>query len=313
MRADAGVADPVPVVMHRNQLAVPAGTVRALVAEQFPRWAALPVREVVSHGTVNALFRIGDRLAARFPLQPGDVTRLRQWLESEARAARELAGRTRFPTPEPVALGEPGHGYPLPWSVQTWVPGTIATAADPGASEAFARDLAEFIAGVRAIGTRSATFAGSGRTGRGGELTSQDEWMDTCLARSEGLLDVPALRRMWQELREAPRGADPDVMTHGDLMPGNVLVAGGRLTGVIDVGGLGPADPALDLVGAWHLLDAGPRQALREALGCDDAEWARGRAWAFAQSLGLVWYYDTSNPAMAATGRRTLARLARAS
>ncbi len=41
-------------------------------------------------------------------------------------------------------------------------------------------------------------------------------------------------------------------MTHGDLIPGNVLVADARLAGVIDVGGLGPADPALDPVAAWR-------------------------------------------------------------
>ena len=47
-------------------------------------------------------------------------------------------------------------------------------------------------------------------------------------------------------------------MSHGDLIPGNVLVAGDRLSGVLDTGGFGPADPALDLVSAWHLLAARP-------------------------------------------------------
>jgi hypothetical protein len=37
-------------------------------------------------------------------------------------------------------------------------------------------------------------------------------------------------------------------------------------------------------------LHEGPRRTLRAALGCDDLEWARGRAWAFAQAMGLVWY-----------------------
>jgi len=230
-------------------------------------------------------------------------------LESEAEAARELARKTRFPTPEPVALGEPGLGYPLPWSVQTWVPGVVATEADPGGSVAFAHDLAEFIGSVRAIDTRGRTFAGSGR---GGELTSQDEWIDTCFLRSEGLLDVPRLRQMWRVLRAVPRSADGDVMTHGDLVPGNVLVADGRLAGVIDVEDVGPADPALDLVGAWHLLEAGPREVLRVDLGCDAAEWERGKAWAFAQAMGLVWYYVVSNPIMSALGRRTLDRLLQA-
>src|SRR5215470_4738418 len=89
--------------MHQGQLTVASGTVRALVHQQFPRWRASPIRKVVSEGTVNALYRIGDRLVARFPLQPADARSTRDLLESEARAARELAGRTRFRTPEPVA------------------------------------------------------------------------------------------------------------------------------------------------------------------------------------------------------------------
>jgi aminoglycoside phosphotransferase (APT) family kinase protein len=81
-------------------------------------------------------------------------------------------------------------------------------------------------------------------------------------------------------------------MTHGDLMPGNLLVSRGRLAGVLDTGSLAPADPALDLVGAWHLL-----------------EWERGKAWAFEQAMGLVAYYAATNPTMSRIGRRTLDRI----
>src|SRR5262249_31823307 len=216
-----------------------------------------------------------------------------------------LLGRTRFPTPEPVALGKPGAGYPLPWSVQTWLPGTVATDEDPGESIGFARDLAEFIRGVRGIDTRGRTFRGRGR---GGDLRSHEAWMETCFERSEHLLDVPRLRRTWATMQVLPRTAR-DVITHGDLIPGNVLVCDGRLAGVLDVGDLGPADPALDLVGAWHLLEDGPRQVLRDDLKCGDLEWERGKAWAFEQSMGAVWYYVESNPAMSLMGRRTLHRI----
>ncbi|GAA3465403.1 aminoglycoside phosphotransferase family protein [Saccharothrix longispora] len=294
------------VQMHADQLTVALETVRGLVDEQFPRWRGLPVTGVASRGTVNAIFRIGDRLAARFPLRPGEVGSVRRWLESEAEAARELAGRTRFRTPEPVALGEPGTGYPLPWSVQTWLPGVVAAEEDPGESVAFAYDLAEFIRGVRAVDTRGRTFNGKGR---GGDLRSRDAWMEICFENSGRLLDVPRLRREWNALRNLPRGTAGDRMTHGDLIPGNVLVSDGRLTGIIDVGGLGPADPALDLVGAWHLLEPGPRQAFRDVLGCDDLEWQRGKAWAFEQAMGAAWYYVESNPAMSEMGQRTLARI----
>jgi aminoglycoside phosphotransferase (APT) family kinase protein len=292
--------------MHANQLTVSVETVRALVAEQFPEWRGLPIRRVASQGTVNAIFGIGDRFAARFPLEPRDAESTRRWLESEARAARELVGRTRFPIPEPVALGCPGPGYPLPWSVQTWLPGTVATDQDPAGSVAFAHDLAEFIGEVRAIDTRGRTFGGHGR---GGDLRSHDAWMATCLARSDELLDVPRLRRMWAVLRTLPRGTAEDLMTHGDLIPGNVLVSNGRLAGILDVGGLAPADPAVDLVSAWHLLDAGPRQVLRDDLGCAHLEWERGKAWAFEQAMGAAWYYRESNPAMSRMGRRTLERI----
>lgn len=292
--------------MHPGELPVPVATVRELVDRQFPEWCDLPIRAVQSAGTVNALFRIGERLVARFPLVPAEVDATRRWLEAEAEAGRELLGRTRFPTPEPVALGEPGAGYPLPWSVQSWLPGTVATVEDPGESYAFAHDLAEFISDVRAIDVRDRTFRGSGR---GGYLPDHDDWIGTCFARSERLLDVAPLRRLWHKLRELPPSPGGNVMTHGDLIPGNVLVADGRLTGVIDVGGLGPADPALDLVAAWHLLESGPRQALRDALACDGLQWARGMAWALEQAMGAVWYYLDSNPAMSRMGRRTLERI----
>jgi aminoglycoside phosphotransferase (APT) family kinase protein len=301
----ARARQPLRVKMHDDQLAVSAGMVQALVDEQFPQWRGLPVTGIASQGTVNIIFRIGDQLAARFPLQPGDPSAVRQWLESEAEAARELAGVTRFATPQPVAIGEPGQGYPLAWSVQTWVTGVVASDDDPGCSEAFAHDLAEFISGVRSIGTRGRVFNGQGR---GGDLMSHDAFMETCFGCSEQMLDVPRLRQAWAAMRTLPRGA-PDAMTHGDLIPGNVLVSGGRLAGILDVGGLGPADPALDLVSAWHLLEAGPRQVLREDLECDELEWARGRAWAFQQAMGLVWYYASSNPAMSQLGRHTLERL----
>ncbi|MHA6765511.1 aminoglycoside phosphotransferase family protein [Streptacidiphilus sp. PAMC 29251] len=294
--------------MHTNQLNVSLETVRALVDDQFPEWRGLPISTIAAQGTVNAIFRIGDQCAARFPLEPRDVESTRRLLEAEASAARELADGTDVRTPEPVAIGEPGAGYPFPWAVQTWLPGAVATEADPGESVQFAHDLAGFIRDVRAIDTRGRTFRGKGR---GGDLTSHDAWMETCFQHSEGLLEVPRLRRMWARMRSLPAGASADTMTHGDLIPSNVLVSNGTLAlaGILDVGGLAPADPSLDLVSAWHLLESGPRQTLREDLGCDDLAWERGKAWAFEQAMGLVWYYVTSNPPMSRTGSRTLQRL----
>jgi aminoglycoside phosphotransferase (APT) family kinase protein len=287
-------------------------TVRKLVEAQFPEWADLEIRPVTSHGTVNAIFRIGAGLTARFPLlnsenpAPAEIQEIRRGLLAEGYASKRLHGRTRFASPVTVAFGEAGPGFGLPWSVQTWLPGTIATDNDPGASRGFAEDLVELILGMRAVDTGGETFHGESR---GGVLADHDEEVTANLASSERLLPVPSLRSLWETMRELPRGSDPDVMTHSDLMPGNLLVADGRLAGVLDVGGFAAADPALDLICAWHLLDPGPREVLRTGLSCGDAEWARGQAWAFEQSMGLVWFYEKTNPVMAGIGRRTLRRI----
>ena len=47
----------------------------------------------------------------------------------------------------------------------------------------------------------------------------------------------------------------------------------------------------------------------REALASDDLQWERGKAWAFEQAMGAVWYYVDSNPAMSRMGQRTLHRI----
>lgn len=297
------------MAMHEGQLAVSESTVRRLVDGQFPDWRGRPIRALRTTGTVNAIFQIGDDLTARFPLQGEDPARAYVSLRREADAAQELRDATTVPTPRPIAIGAPGHDYPLPWSIQTWLPGDDATIDDPAGVVEFATDLARFIADLRAVGTRGRRFAGHGR---GGHLPDHDAWMEICFAKSSGLLDVPRLRTLWAELRALPE-VDRDVMCHGDLTPANVLVSGGRLAGVLDGGGFAPADPALDLVSAWHLLDRAQREILRDALRCSDIQWRRGMAWAFQQAMGLVWYYAESNPTMSHWGRRTLDRLVSAS
>jgi aminoglycoside phosphotransferase (APT) family kinase protein len=291
--------------MHDDQVEVTTDTVHRLIEDQFPHWAAMSVRAVPSSATVNAIFRIGDGLVARLPLRRQDPDDVWSALRREATALAELAEVAPVATPRPVALGEPGHGYPMPWSIQTWLSGCDATAEDPADSDEFAEDLAALIASLRAANTGGRRFAGRGR---GGHLADHDEWMETCFTRSGDLLDVPGLRAMWATLRTLPE-VEPDAMCHGDLTPPNVLVKKGRLAGVLDGGDFGPADPALDLVAVWHLLDEVRRESVRRALACDEVQWRRGMAWALQQAMGLVWYYAESNPVMSRWGRRTIERL----
>lgn len=55
------------MAMYADELRIDAAVAHDLIDEQFPQWRGLHVRRVTSSGTDNAIFRLGDRLAARFP------------------------------------------------------------------------------------------------------------------------------------------------------------------------------------------------------------------------------------------------------
>lgn len=302
--------------MHRGQLTIDASTVLALLADQFPQLetgAGERVTRVRASGTVNAIFRIGDAHAARFPLVVADPDASLVALRAEAESAREFASVVSVPSTETLGIGMPGHGYPGPWSVGTWLPGSVATPHGLADSAGFALDVAALLLQLRAAPVGARRFTGGGR---GGDLRDHDAWLQECFQRSAGILDVPPLREAWARFRSLPR-RDADAMSHKDLIPANLLTTDARLTGVLDAGGFGPADPALDLVVAWHVFDPAARAVLRDALrrpldsAADERlRWQRGAAWAFVQAMGLPWYYRDSNPAMAQLGLSTLERIA---
>ena len=72
---------------------------------------------------------------------------------------------------------------------------------------------------------------------------------------------------------------------HGDVAAGNLLVADGRLAGVIDFGSAAVGDPACDLVIAWTLFEGDGRAAFRAAAPADAGTWARARGWALWKAL----------------------------
>ena len=84
---------------------------------------------------------------------------------------------------------------------------------------------------------------------------------------------------------------------HGDLLAENVLLnEHGRLSAVLDFGGLGLGNPEVDLAIAWDLLDADGRDAFRRALEIRDAQWSVARGWALFLALMTFPYYGSSMP-----------------
>jgi aminoglycoside phosphotransferase (APT) family kinase protein len=80
-------------------------------------------------------------------------------------------------------------------------------------------------------------------------------------------------------------------------------VRDGRLAAVIDWGGFGVGDPAVDLPVAWNLLSGDARDVFRATLAVDDATWLRGRGWALWTGIVALPYYVETNPVLAANAR----------
>ncbi|MFI9017517.1 phosphotransferase [Streptomyces griseus] len=140
-------------------------------------------------------------------------------------------------------------------------------------------------------------------------LASRDPATREAIARLDGVLDRAGPAAAWQEALAAEPFTDQPVWVHGDLQPGNVLVAEGRLTAVIDFGCTGLADPAVDLIAGWYLLTAGARETFRTAVGADDATWARGRGWALSIALLELAHYRDTNPVMAEIAAHVIAEI----
>lgn len=267
---------------------------RALLAEQAPALAALPVRPLQALGTVNRVFRLGDELAVRLPRLPAGGADTAREAVVVPRVARVLP----VAVPVPVVLGRPSPGvFEAAWSVVRWIEGERAEAGRIAVD-----DLVAVVATLQELD-------GSGLPDAGRPAAREaDAAMQDAMRRLEGF-DRPAVVAAWREALDVPPWDGARVPVHCDLLPPNLVVRGGRLAGVLDWGGGGAGDPANDLVPAWSCLRGADRRQFRARLAPDDTTWARARGIALAQAVVAIPYYDRTNPAFAALCRGTLAEL----
>lgn len=248
--------------------------VARLLRSQFPEFARLPIRRV-SAGTVNAVFRAGDRVAIRLPLSEN----IQDWDVDCALAA--LAGKLPLEIPEVFGTGEPDDGYPLKWSVHSWVAGEawqLDRVEDPATA---AVELADFLGELHRIDPASLPCPPL-LTGHVVPLIDKDRGVRVRAARSsedEG----ERMLRIWEAALSAGEWDGVLPLIHWDLRPENVVIRDGRLAGVIDWGALTTGDPARDLVAAWTLFAGESRDVFRAAATYDEDTWTRARGWA------LMW------------------------
>lgn len=280
--------------------------VRALLAEQHPDLAALPIEPLAS-GWDNVMLRLGGTLIARLPRRAwaaGFLTGEQRWLP-------ELAPRLPLPVPAPVAIGRPGCGYPWPWSVVPYLPGRAAAEEPPADPHAAAVTLAGFLGALHRPAPPDAPVSPS----RGIPLAERAPLFAENLAvldgATAGAVDRPAIAAVWNAAQAAPPWDGPPLWLHGDLHPGNILVDGGRISGVVDFGDLTAGDPAADLAVAWMLLPLAGRESFRAAyhtaggLPPGDPVWTRAHGWA-ADLAVMLLAHSADNPRLHRIGATTL-------
>ncbi|MEU8425416.1 aminoglycoside phosphotransferase family protein [Micromonospora sp. NPDC048835] len=293
--------DGVPVANTAVADRIDATLVRRLVAEQFPRWAELPIRPVEVDGWDNRTFHLGETMTVRLPSGAGyalQVAKEQRWLPV-------LGPRLPVPIPVPLAQGRPGAGYPYPWSVYRWIDGRTASPDRIDDLPRFATDLATFLCALRGVDATGGPAAGPHSAWRGAPLSTYDAETRSAIETHRDRIPVDVVTGIWQAALDAT-WAGPAVWFHGDVADGNLLVRDGRLAAVIDFGCSGVGDPACDTVIAWTLLHGPSRAAFRAALGLDDATWARGRGWALWKALITL---DNQDPAKAEWAGRVLGEL----
>ncbi len=288
--------------MHIDKVDINTALVRRLLAAQFPQWAHLPIKPIRPTGTDHAIYRLGSDKAVRLPRVDWAI----EQVEKEHRWLPRLAPHLPLAIPVPLALGTPGEGYPWPWSISRWLAGQnaiIERIADPAQA---ARELAHFIVALERADPVGGPPPGPHNFFRGEPLARRDESIRANIAKLSGILDTEAVIAAWEAALQAPAWDGLPVWIHGDLHPGNLLVERGRLSAVIDFGGLGVGDPACDLMVAWYLLPAEARRVFRDVLQIDDATWVRGRGWALWMATGGVTYYAHTHPALSDLARHTI-------
>ena len=295
-----------PGRLHDNEPDTGADVVRSLLKSQVPRLAGLPLAPLSNTGTDNALYRLGSSFVVRLPRILGAERGLRAEFEWLPRLQRRLS----VAVPELVHVGEPAEVYPYPWAVLAWLDGTDAWAAryhEGWFGTEFGYDLANTVLELRRVPIENAPRREPGM--RGGPLSGLDDRVRWWLNQADGLIDVPAVTRIWDQCLES---ADHDVeptLLHGDLLPGNLLLDRGRLSAVIDWGGIGAGDPAQDLSPAWSVLDPSGVTAFRDLLEVDRQTWMRARGFVLEQSIGEIIYYTPRQHPLADVMRRALGRI----
>jgi aminoglycoside phosphotransferase (APT) family kinase protein len=267
--------------------------VRRIVAEQFPQVEARRIR-LLAEGWDNAVWVVDETWAFRFPRRQVAVP----LLELELAVLPRLAALLPLAIPAPGLHGKPSSAYPWPFVASPLLPGqelgsTVLTEAEEiAAADALGRFL-------RTLHSAEVTAEISALRPLPVDPNSRAD-MAVRVPRTRELLAAVEALGLWRRPRSVEGilaaaqdlpGAAPSALVHGDLHFRHLLVANGRLTGVIDWGDLCLADPSVDLQLLWSYFSLPAWAAFLEAYGpVPEDRLLRARVFALSISALLARY-----------------------
>ena len=277
------------------EIAIDEQLVTALLTEQVPSLAALPVT-IVGNGWDNTIARVGEEWMVRLPRRAASAP----LIASEQRWLPVLAPSLPLDVPVPWFAGRPSDLFPWAWSVYSWLPGQSAASAPPTDLAETARVLSSFIAALHVPAPADAPL----NEFRGVALQRRAAAVEQRVATLATVIDRPHVLAVWADLSETPAWGGPPLWLHGDLHPSNMLTLDGRLSAVIDFGDITSGDPATDIAVTWMLFPPAERELFRAAALIDDDTWRRAAGWAL--NLSLAYLTSDDSTSMPPIGAATL-------
>ena len=261
----------------KNPFNITLGLVRKLIDDQFPEFAHIDIQPVKIQGHDNRTFRLGQGMLVRMPTEESYALKVSQ----EQTLLPRLRPHLTMPIPIPLRMGNPSEDFPFPFSIYNWVEGESANELDldERSAETIAFELARFLKELQNIDTLDGPKPGPHNWYRGDHISIYDEGARFQIAQLDGVTDSKKALKLWNEACQTKWDKAP-VWIHGDFAAGNILIQEGRLSGVIDFGGLGVGDPACDLVIAWTFLKGKSQEIFIKEMSLDADTWLRAKAWA---------------------------------
>lgn len=280
--------------MSDESFPITAELAHKLIIEQFPEFADLPVVSVEKQGHDNRTWRLGNHLLIRMPTEESYALKV----PKEQDLLPKFASCFSIEIPVPVKMGNPSTDYPYAFSIYKWLEGISINLLilDNNCKERLAADLAKFLKELQNIKHIDGPEPGQHNWWRGDHVSVYDSGAREQIMALSSIINEKKALDLWERACKTQWKHNP-VWIHGDFAIGNMLMKDGKLSALIDFGGMAKGDPACDLVIAWTFFEGKARQIFINEMNLDEDTWLRAKAWAlWKATFELCELKDKNSP-----------------